>query len=260
MPVIETQIQSREIMPFICRREEEGGLGYRETQANVVSYDLFIPMHLAEFVSNSSPMAWKALVRKYKHDEPQLVRALIEEIKQRMLESSNAATFLNKNRSITFEGENLQLFYVSGTEINGDKDFKKNIFAAVEEMKHNIVCDGMTLERLRPDISFFVNGIFLGYLELKSVTNGQTARDHGRGKVIGDYLQCVKNIAAREQQRPEAGKERKSALFMFEKAVHIVATDINETYILRNIAQYYDDAHRGFSDGTASISTLKPAI
>ena len=247
-------------MPFICRREEEGGLGYRETQANVVSYDLFIPMHLAEFVSNSSPMAWKALVRKYKNDEPKLVRALIEEIKQRMLESSNAATFLNKNRSITFEGENLQLFYVSGTEINGDKDFKKNIFAAVEEMKHNIVCDGMTLERLRPDISFFVNGIFLGYLELKSVTNGQTARDHGRGKVIGDYLQCVKNIAAREQQRPEAGKERKSALFMFEKAVHIVATDINETYILRNIAQYYDDAHRGFSDGTASISTLKPAI
>ena len=245
-------------MPFLCRREEEGGLGYRETQANVVSYDLFIPMHLAEFVSQASPMSWKALVRKYKNDEQKLTRALIEEIKQRMLESSNAATFLNKNRSITFEGESLQLFYVSGTEISGDADFKKNIFAAVEEMKHNVVCDGITLEKLRPDVSFFVNGIFLGYLELKSVTNGQTARDHGRGKVIGDYLQCVKDIAERERQRQEAGKERKSALFMFEKSMHIVATDVNETYVLRNIAQYYDDAHRGFTDRTASISTLKP--
>lgn len=260
MPVIETQIQHREIMPFICRREEEGGLGYRETQPNMVSYDLFIPAHVAEFVSQASPMAWKALIRKYKNDEQKLTRNLIVEIKSRMLESSNAATFLNKNRSITFEGETLQLFYVSDTEISGDRDFNRNIFAAVEEMKHNIVCDGITLEKLRPDISFFINGIFFGYLELKSVTNGQTARDHGRGKIIGDYLQCVKDIAERERMRPEASKDRKSALFMFEKAVHIVATDVNETYVLRNIAQFYDDAHRGFNDRTMSIAQLRPDI
>lgn len=260
MPMIETRLQHNEIMPFVCRREEEGGLGYRETPANMVSYDLFIPSQLTEFIAQSSPMAWKALIRKYKNDEQQLTRTLIEEIKSRMLESSNAATFLNKNRSITFEGENLQLFYVSGTEINGDNDFHKNIFAAVEEMQHNIVCDGITLEKLRPDISFFINGIFFCYLELKSVTNGQTARKDGRGKVIGDYLQCVKDICDRERLRPEAGKERKTALFMFEKAVHIVATDVNETYVLRNIAQFYDDAHRGFTDRTASITTLKPDI
>lgn len=256
----ETTIQHKEVMPFLCRREEDGGLGYRETEPNIVSHDLFIPLHLAEFVSQASPMAWKQLIRKHHNDEQALTRALIDEIKQRMLSASNVATFLNKNRSITFEGETLQLFYVSGTEIHGDRDFERNIFAAVEEMKHNVVCDGITMLKVRPDVSFFVNGIFLGYMELKFVSNGQTARDKGRGKVIGDYLESVKCIADRAKRRPEAYEERKQALFMFEKGIHITACDINETYVMRNVGQFFDDAYRGFKESTASITQMRPDL
>lgn len=258
MPMIETQLQHNAIMPWICRREEEGGLGYRETQQNIVSDDLFIPSQLAEFVSEASPFAWMALKGKYHNDEQALTRALCDEIRSRILESSNVATFLNKNRTITFEGETIQLFYVSGTEIAGDADFKKNIFAAVEEMKHNIVCNGITLQKLRPDISFFVNGIFLGYCELKSVTNGQTARQQGRNKVITDYLESVKGIADRSRQHPEALQERKEALYMFEKGIHITATDVNETYVMRNIGGFYDDSLRTFKERTGQVATLKP--
>lgn len=260
MPMIETQLQHKAIMPWICRREEEGGLGYRETQQNIVSDDLFIPTQLAEFVSSASPVGWKQLLRKYNNDEKSLTRAICDEIRKRMIEASNVATFLNKNRTITFDGETIQLFFVSGTEIAGDEDFKKNIFAAVEEMKHNIVCNGITIQKLRPDITFFINGIFLGYLELKSVTNGQTARQQGRNKVITDYLESVKGIADIGRLHSEALNEHREVLFMFEKGIHIVATDVNETYVIRNITSFYDDSLRSFKERTGQVSSIKPDI
>lgn len=260
MPVVETTIQHFEIMPFLCRREEEGGLGYRETAANIVSHDLFIPSHLQEFVSTNSPDSWRKLVRKHRNDETEALKVIKEEIKKRLTPSANVAIFLSKNRSITVEGETFTLFYVSGTETAGDTEFKKNIFAAVEEMKHSVTCNDHIIQNLRPDISFFVNGIFLGYLELKSVTNGQNAADHGRGKVIADYLESVKGIADLEQTHADAINDRRKTLWMFEKGIHIVTTDVNETYVIRNIAQFFDDAHKGFYERTASVSALRPDI
>ena len=260
MPVVETQIQHREVMPFFCRREEEGGLGYRETEPNIISDDLFIPSQLKEFVSKNSPRAWSALRNKYNGDETALVNALKEEIKRRIIVTSNVATFFNSNKSITFEGENITLFYVSGTETTGDADFNKNIFSAVEEMSHTIRCDGMKIETVRPDISFFLNGIFFGYMELKSVTNGQNAKDDGRGKVIGDYLECVKFLADRAAVAPECVElsARRQTLYLFMKGIHITACDINETYVIRNIDSLFDDAKNGFQEGTASFSNLRP--
>ena len=92
-------------MKFICGREEDGGLGYRETGNNVVSNDLFIPAHLAEFISNSEPEVWRRLLSLYKSDEQALLTDLKEEIKARYLDSQNAATFFNKNREINFGGQ-----------------------------------------------------------------------------------------------------------------------------------------------------------
>ena len=161
-------------------------------------------------------------------------------------------------RYATFEGETVPLYFVSGTELGGDADFKKNIFAAVEEMKHKVMCDGVTLQNLRPDISFFLNGIFIGYMELKSVTNGQTARVQGRGKVIGDYLESVKGMAERAKAHPAALADRRETLWMFEKGIHLTATDVNETYVIRSIGAFYDDAIKGFADNVASIAQLKP--
>ena len=262
MPVIETRIQHEYIMKeFLCRREEEGGLGYRETDPNIVSPDLFIPSQLTEFVQEANPIVWKSLMSKFHQDEIALGEALKEEVKARLLDSSNAATFLNKNRTITFEGETVPLFFVSGTELGGDTDFKKNIFAAVEEMPHNIVSDGITLLKIRPDVSFFVNGIFLGYMELKSVTNGQWAATKGRGKVITDYLEAVKGMADRERMHPnEVASEHKTTLQIFEKSIHLVATDVSKTYVLRGIANYFDEARKGFYDRTLTITQYRPEI
>ena len=158
----ERTIQHDYVMKFICGREEDGGLGYRETGNNVVSNDLFIPAHLAEFISNSEPEVWRRLLSLYKSDEQALLTDLKEEIKARYLDSQNAATFFNKNREINFGGERVPLYYVSGTELREDEDFKKNIFAAVEESSHTVLHNNSKLYTVRPDVTFYLNGIYLG--------------------------------------------------------------------------------------------------
>ena len=263
MPMHETDLQHTEIIPFFCRREEEGGLGYRETEPIVVSDDLFIPSQMAEFARSVVPEAWARLLRRHRGDERELAEALKAEVKARILDtSSNNAVFLNKNKSISFEGERIPLYVPSGSELDGDAGFRKNIFAAVEEMPHGVVCDGVVLCRLRPDISFFLNGIFIGYLELKSVTNGQSAAVQGRGKVVADYLECVKAMAERAAARPDVLEkaERLKTLYLFEKGIHIVATDVGETFVLRTPGAFFDDAAKGFAERTATIGSLRPEV
>ena len=101
--MIETELQHKEIMPFFCKPEESGGLGYRETEPNIVCDDLFIPSQLAEFVKNADPRTWKTLLSKHHGSEQELALALKNAVKNGMLESSNVAVWLNTHKTITFE-------------------------------------------------------------------------------------------------------------------------------------------------------------
>ena len=242
----ERTVQHDYVMQYICAREEEGGLGYRNTASNVVGNDLFIPSHLAEFISNSKPEVWHRLMKQYKHDENSLLNDLKEEIKARYLESQNAATFFNKNSKINFGGESVPLYYVSRTELRGDEDFKKNIFAAVEESSHTVMLNDSRLYALRPDITFFLNGIFIGYMELKSAFMGQTAATNGRNKVVKDYLETIRAFVQEEKRDEKLAKHKRAVHAIFEKAIHLTASDINETYVIRNLASLYEYAHTKF--------------
>ncbi len=123
----ELELQSEYVMDFFCRRAD--GLGFREIKNNAVSPDLFIPANLYEFLKENSRKAWNNLLKKseYNGDEQKLLRAIMDMIREKIEASANVAIFLNKNRTITFEGETLQLIYVSGSELRGDEDFNKNI-------------------------------------------------------------------------------------------------------------------------------------
>ena len=245
-------------MDFLCRRQD--GLGYREVKCTTVNNDLFIPADLLEFVSTNSPREWKEVVKKYDGDERLALTALMEEIKSRLKDATNVAVFFNRNRSITFEGESLQLIYVSGSELRGDEDFKKNIFSASEEVSFTFKYNGEKVFTIRPDISFFVNGIFLGYLELKSPFNGQTAAKDGRGKVITDYMEAVQDYANLAGLNDESQSLRREMLRIFENSIHLVATDINETYVLRGVGYYCDELRKGFTDHTISVTDKKAEI
>ena len=175
----ELELQGEYVMDFFCRRQD--GLGFREVKNNAVTPDLFIPADLLEFLKENSRKAWQNLLRKseYAGDEQLLLHQVMETIKEKIEASASVAIFLNKNRSITFGGETLQLIYVSGTELRGDEDFNKNIFSAVEEMTYSFHHEGKKVFAFRPDLSFFINGIFLGYAELKSNFTNQTDRANG---------------------------------------------------------------------------------
>ena len=108
----ELELQSEYVMDFFCRRAD--GLGFREIKNNAVSPDLFIPANLYEFLKENSRKAWNNLLKKseYNGDEQKLLRAIMDMIREKIEASANVAIFLNKNRTITFEGETLQLIYI----------------------------------------------------------------------------------------------------------------------------------------------------
>ena len=256
----ELELQGEYVMDFFCRRQD--GLGFREVKNNAVTPDLFIPADLLEFLKENSRKAWQNLLRKseYAGDEQLLLHQVMETIKEKIEASANVAIFLNKNRSISFGGETLQLIYVSGTELRGDEDFNKNIFSAVEEMTYSFHHEGKTVFAFRPDLSFFINGIFLGYAELKSNFTNQTARANGRNKVTTDYLEAVWEYTKIANGNDVSQTLRRRMLRPFEKSIHLVTTDINDTFVLRNPGQFFDDAKRGFQEGTISISSFRPII
>lgn len=247
----ELKIQHEYVMEFLCSLEEQGGLGYRNVSKIVVSNDLFIPSIMGEFVKNSQPETWNRLLRKFNNNEQALQTALKDKVKESLLDSQNVAIYINTHKSITFKGEKVWLFYVSGTELKGDEEFKQNIFCAVEESSHTLKAGDTKLYTIRPDIMFFVNGIYFGYMELKSSTKGQTARSNGRQKVAKDYLATLKALTEQEKRDPRVMRQRKEVMAIYEKAIHLTASDCNETYVMRGINQFFDTAHQGFASDPA---------
>lgn len=259
----ELELQGEYVMDFFCRRKD--GLGYREVKNNAVTPDLFIPADLREFLKTNSFKSWSNLLRKseYAGDEQKLLRDIMDDLRSKIEASANVAIFLNsttKNKPYSFCGEQLKLLFVSGSELRGDEDFEKNIFSAVEEMTYTFHHDGKRMFGFRPDLSFFVNGIFLCYAELKSNFTNQTARTNGRNKVVTDYLEAVWEYTKIANGNDVSQTLRRTMLRPFEKSLHLVTTDINDTFVLRNPGQFFDEAKKGFQDATISVSSYRPVV
>jgi type I restriction enzyme R subunit len=253
----ELDLQGEYVMDFICRRDD--GLLYREVKNTSVNNELFIPSDLEEFISENSPQAWKRLLKKFPSPKD-LLSALMDELKKRLMESTNVAIFLNANKNITFEGESIRLFNVSGTELSEDEEFEKNIFSAVEEVPYIFKHNDVTQFSIRPDISFFVNGIFFGYAELKSNFNNQSASENGRKKVIYDFLEALRAYSLLADGNDEKQTLRRRMLRVFEKSIHITSTDINETYVIRDLSRYVDEFKKGFSNNSLSMADAADEI
>lgn len=245
----ELHLQDKFLVPFF--KDHVNGLGYQEVPQNTVDdSSLIIREDLQKFVADTelNHQNYQTLLQKYHHDGKQLLDDLIECIQERSRNYRNMALFLNDNKSITLNGIRLHLFYTSDSEIHENRLFEQNIFSVVQELPYRYEYQGKVLISFRPDLTFFVNGLYLGYSELKSNWQGQSAGKNGRAKVIKDYFTAVQSLTEATATDPklvnnsERDKIRKDALRIFEKAIHITATDIGETYVIRNIADFFDDA------------------
>lgn len=239
----ESYLQDKFLIPFF-----RDGLGYQEVKANTVTQSLIIEEDLQAFISDTelNKKSFKTLLKKYRGDERKLLKELIDLIQERIASSRNMALFINANKSITFQGVKLHLFYTSDSVIHANALFEENIFSVVQELPYKYVFQGTQAFSFRPDIVLFVNGIYLGYSELKSNYTNQSASKNGRGKVIKDYFEAVKvyhQYIDSNTMLSDSEKQayRKDFLKIFEKAIHITTTDIGETFVIRTITDYFDE-------------------
>lgn len=255
----ELDLQDKYIVNFLCKRAD--GLHYNEAKANTVSTNFFVLEDLKGFLSDTdlNRTNYKKLLRKF-NSEKELLSAFTAFLDDRISSSMNMAIFINNNQSVTFEGIKLHLFYPSGTETHGDKLFDQNIFSVVQELPYTFRHNGKQLFSFRPDLTFFINGIYLGYSELKSNYNKQDARKKGRMKVAKDYLSAVQEYAIIAKSNDLNQSIRKSFLKIFEKAIHITATDINKTYIIRNIANQFDELRTTINSGSYDFETYEKKV
>lgn len=247
----ELQIQETYVKDFLTVRSD--GLNYNWITANQVNREThIIESELKEFLSNTTfnKEAYSILLRKYKGDENKLIKEISEDISKDYAKYQNAAIFFNKYKNYEFKGLTFVLFAPSGSELHKDEWFEQNIFSVVEEYTFKEI-------NFRPDLCFFLNGIFIGYSELKSNINGQYAKTNGRKKVIKDFCQavCAYSEVAADNDK-EKTLERK-ILFPFVKSIHITTTDLHETYVIRNIMQYAGEIRTKYNENKNNPDTAE---
>ena len=132
----ELLLQDKYLMNFLTQRTD--GLRYKEVKANTVSPQHFIIDDLRYLLSETSlnKKNYKKLLKKFGNDEDLLLKKFIETLNKRIGESMNMALFFNNNKSITFEGVKINLFYPGGTVTSGDKLFEENQFSVVQELPY----------------------------------------------------------------------------------------------------------------------------
>lgn len=236
----ELDLQDKYLINFLCERPD--GLRYKEAKANTVSSQFFIIEDLKQFISETdlNKSNYKKLLKKFS-TEKDLLNSFVMFLDEKVKSSMNMAIFINTYKSVTFEGVKLHLFYPSGSEFEEDKLFDQNIFSVVQELPYSFKYEGKQYFSFRPDLSFFLNGIFLGYSELKSNWNNQTSIKNGRTKVMKDYLTAVQEYLSIADKNDLSQTIRKDFLKIFEKGIHITSTDIAETYVIRNISNHFDE-------------------
>lgn len=255
----ELDLQDKYLINFFCERTD--GLRYKEAKANTVSQNFFIVEDLKHFISETSlnKSNYRKLLRKFS-SEKELMDTFIAFLDDKIKSSMNMAVFLNTNKSVTFEGVKINLFYTSGSSLKEDSNFDENIFSVVQELPFNFKFEGKTRFSFRPDITIFVNGIFLGYSELKSNWNSQTASKNGRKKVSKDYLTAVQEYLKIADKNDLSQTIRKDFLHIFEKAIHITATDLTETYIIRNLSTLFDEIKQQVSSNNYDFTDYEKKL
>lgn len=252
-------LQDKYLMSFFTN---PNGLGYKEVKANTVSKLHFVVEDLKEFISETTlnKKAYRTLLKKFDNNEKALLQEFQEFLNKRIGESMNMALFINNNKSVTFKGVKINLFYPSGSITHGDKLFEENIFSVVQELPYMYHYQGKKQFSFRPDITFFLNGIFLGYSELKSNYNNQNASKDGKLKIAKDYQKAVTKYLEIADGNDVNKSIRKDFLKIFEKAIHITTTDVQDTFIIRTISNHFDAIKSKVEDKSYDFEEYKKRV
>lgn len=276
----ESDFQNGVFIPYLTAPSPAGLDWILGKPADIDALRWIVPGDLLHFLREGCPLNAAAFAKAMKgyDTEAEFLHAFLSEVLLPKIEAKPNAAFVLRE-SLTFAGQSFSLWNEApraGAESDSAELFKKNLLRVIPEatFERHFPLSNKRIRR-RPDLVFFVNGLYLAYSELKTAQTGQTAAGHGRKKIAHDCVEA--GVAAlrewRERYAAEGGRwpgfrhrdlsekvrwEVRQTICLYEKATHISAVDMGAMVALPDIEWLLpeiDDAIEA-EDTQALVETL----
>lgn len=280
----ESDFQNGVFIPYLTA-PQPGGLDWiLGKPADIDALRWIVPGDLLHFLREGCPLNVAAFAKAMKgyDSEVEFLHAFLAEALLPKIEAKSNAAFVLRE-SLTFAGQSFVLWNEApraGAESNADDLFKRNLLRVIPEatFERHFQHSGKRIRR-RPDLVYFVNGLYLAYAELKTAQTGQTAAGHGRKKIAHDCVEAGIAVLreARERYAAEGGRwpgfrhrdlsekvrwEIRQSICLYEKATHITCVDMGAMMVLPDIdwlLPEIDDALEA-DDTQALVETLPAKV
>lgn len=276
----ESDFQNGVFIPYLTA-PQPGGLDWiLGKPADIETTRWIVPGDLLHFLREGCPLNAAAFARAMKgyDSEAEFLHAFLAEVLLPKIEAKANTAFVLRE-SLTFAGQSFALWNEApraGAESDAADLFRKNLLRVIPEatFERHFPHSNKRIRR-RPDLVFFVNGLYLAYSELKTAQTGQTAAGHGRKKIAHDCVEAGVAVLreARERYAAEGGRwpgfrhrdlsekvrwEIRQTICLYEKATHISGVDMGAMVVLPDIEWLLpeiDDAIEA-EDTQALVETL----
>lgn len=219
--------------------------------AQGVERDWYCRKDLTAFLQSPANAAAFQIARRQFGSDEELVDAFVRQaLLPKLMSSVDAIPALRE--SISFAGQTFCLWAPAprAGDVKGqDEAFEANILRVVDELPFKRKFGKSMPVSRRPDLTFFVNGLYFSYAELKNGFTGQSASGSGRKKIARELVEAAERALKDARIRyEEAGgqwpgwkarnlsesvrNEVRSDLCLYEKAVHILAADASKMFML----------------------------
>lgn len=237
------QALQRDILSFF--KNQIYGLDYNVHPASIVNTEnLTIKKDIVSwFTTGINEVSWRKVLKKH-GNEDELINELVSKVDSVVMQQRNAALYFYNNQTFHFNGERFYTFAQDNSHQKSGGRLNKihsggNVFTIVEEMSYVREFEGKSI-KIRPDLTFFINGVYIGYQELKHLYTGQSSHDSGVKKIAFDYCQFfqfakIEVTADRFRLADDYKHFEKRVMQLFSQAIHISAYDCRDFLVLRNI-------------------------
>lgn len=253
----ESDFQNGVFIPYLTAPSPAGLDWILGKPADIDTQRWIVPGDLLHFLREGCPLNAAAFAKAMKgyDSEAEFLHAFLSEVLLPKIEAKANAAFVLRE-SLTFAGHSFVLWNEApraGAESVATDLFQRNLLRVIPEatFERQFPHSNKRIRR-RPDLVFFINGLYLAYSELKTAQTGQTAAGHGRKKIAHDCVEAGVAVLreARERYAAEGGRwpgfrhrdlsekvrwEIRQTICLYEKATHISTVDMGAMVILPDI-------------------------
>lgn len=275
MKYTEADFQEGRILDFF-----KNNLKWKEGRTDEIDKERWIiPSDLEWFLqdgNHTNSKSFSNLLKNYNSASDLVEDFINSALLPKITSSVNAVSVLREQ--ISFKGQIFTLFNepnIVGASIDAANLFEKNTFKVIQEavFERHYPQINKKLNR-RPDLTFFINGIYFSYSELKLSTQGQSASNQGREKISHNFIEAmttsIENIIVEEgynfnsmpswsdiSSRASVYNKILQSVSLFAKAVHITTIDDSKVYIINDITKFIPEIYDAMKNGIKSSIAMR---